>query len=146
MSRQTFRLMSQRTCQYRRLRECPNGWRLALFVALMGFGHGLRQKRAQAAACFPGFFGFQAFFNRRRPAPGSVCGNPGAEFKVFFMGEPVDFGPFLGNGCRKEEMLGLEWRRVDLVNRLIYFGKGRKGVRRKRRKRGQIYLPYTAHK
>ncbi|WP_238474300.1 site-specific integrase [Pseudomonas cavernicola] len=33
----------------------------------------------------------------------------------------VDFIHLAVNtGCRKEEMLGLEWRRVDLVNRLIY--------------------------
>ncbi|MDG9886296.1 site-specific integrase [Pseudomonas putida CSV86] len=26
----------------------------------------------------------------------------------------------VNTGCRKEEMIGLEWRRVDLVNRLVY--------------------------
>lgn len=38
----------------------------------------------------------------------------------------------VNTGCRKEEMLGLEWRRVDLVNRLIYLeGKHTKAGKRR---------------
>jgi len=42
----------------------------------------------------------------------------------------------VNTGCRKEEMLGLEWRRVDLVNKLIYL----EGVHTKAGKRRSIPL------
>lgn len=42
----------------------------------------------------------------------------------------------VNTGCRKEEMLGLEWRRVDLVNGLIYL----EGVHTKAGKRRSIPL------
>ena len=42
----------------------------------------------------------------------------------------------VNTGCRKEEMLGLEWRRVDLSNRLIYL----EGVHTKAGKRRSIPL------
>ncbi|WP_288076477.1 site-specific integrase [Pseudomonas sp.] len=42
----------------------------------------------------------------------------------------------VNTGCRKEEMLGLEWRRVDLVNGLIYL----EGIHTKAGKRRSIPL------
>lgn len=42
----------------------------------------------------------------------------------------------VNTGCRKEEMLGLEWRRVDLVNGFIYL----EGVHTKAGKRRSIPL------
>jgi integrase len=42
----------------------------------------------------------------------------------------------VNTGCRKEEMLGLEWRRVDLVNGLVYL----EGVHTKAGKRRSIPL------
>nr|WP_241509668.1 site-specific integrase [Pseudomonas ovata] len=42
----------------------------------------------------------------------------------------------VNTGCRKEEMLGLEWRRVDFANRLIYLD----GVHTKAAKRRSIPL------
>lgn len=42
----------------------------------------------------------------------------------------------VNTGCRKEEMLGLEWRRVDLINGLIYL----EGVHTKAGKRRSIPL------
>jgi integrase len=42
----------------------------------------------------------------------------------------------VNTGCRKEEMLGLEWRRVDMANRLIYL----EGANTKAAKRRSIPL------
>lgn len=42
----------------------------------------------------------------------------------------------VNTGCRKEEMMGLEWRRVDLANRLVYL----EGEHTKAKKRRSIPL------
>lgn len=46
----------------------------------------------------------------------------------------------VNTGCRKEEMLGLEWRRVDMANRLIFL----EGERTKAKKRRSIPLNEAA--